>query len=433
MESCYPVRSFAAASVAAAGSAVAELASRLSGVPVQAQVDSDLARAWFGPSFRPAGWEVPPPWDPLSRDYRCADGWVRLHTNAPHHRRAALAVLGLPGDAGPETASVAVRAWKGGELEEAVVAAGGCAARLRTAEQWLAHPQGQAVSAEPLIGWTRRAARRPAETSGTPLRPLHGVRVLDLTRVIAGPVATRFLAGFGARVLRIDPPGWQEPSLEAEMTVGKRCTRLDLGTPDGAAKVRELISTADLVVHGYRPGALTGLGLDEHRLQQLRPGVVTVALDAWGWTGPWRGRRGFDSLVQTASGIADAGMAWSAADAPLPLPVQALDQATGYLAAAAAVRAWTRRLDGEVFAARLSLARTAVELQRAADARGPVPPRWESPPDPAPPSLPRAAEQTWWGPGERLAPPLAFRSEGPVPEMRWDMPAAPLGSAPAAW
>ena len=433
MESCYPVRSFAAASVAAAGSAVAELASRLSGVPVQAQVDSDLARAWFGPSFRPAGWEVPPPWDPLSRDYRCADGWVRLHTNAPHHRRAALAVLGLPGDAGPETASVAVRAWKGGELEEAVVAAGGCAARLRTAEQWLAHPQGQAVSAEPLIGWTRRAARRPAETSGTPLRPLHGVRVLDLTRVIAGPVATRFLAGFGARVLRIDPPGRQEPSLEAEMTVGKRCTRLDLGTPDGAAKVRELISTADLVVHGYRPGALTGLGLDEHRLQQLRPGVVTVALDAWGWTGPWRGRRGFDSLVQTASGIADAGMAWSAADAPLPLPVQALDQATGYLAAAAAVRAWTRRLDGEVFAARLSLARTAVELQRAADARGPVPPRWESPPDPAPPSLPRAAEQTWWGPGERLAPPLAFRSEGPVPEMRWDVPAAPLGSAPAAW
>jgi crotonobetainyl-CoA:carnitine CoA-transferase CaiB-like acyl-CoA transferase len=99
-----------------------------------------------------------------------------------------------------------------------------------------------------------------------------------------------------------------------------------------------------------------------------------VAVDAWGWTGPWRGRRGFDSLVQTASGIADAGMAWSAADAPLPLPVQALDQATGYLAAAAAVRAWTRRLDGEVYAARLSLARTAVELQRAADTRRPVPP-----------------------------------------------------------
>ncbi|WP_404320158.1 CoA transferase [Arthrobacter luteolus] len=433
MESCYPVRSFAAASIAAAGSAVAELASRLSGAPVQAEADPDLARAWFGGSFRPAGWEIPPPWDPLSRDYPCTDGWIRLHTNAPHHRRAALAVLGLPADTGPETAAVAVRAWKGGELEEAVVDAGGCAAQLRTAEQWQLHPQGQAVRAEPLIGWSRRAARLPAETSGTPERPLDGVRVLDLTRVIAGPVATRFLAGFGARVLRIDPPGWQEPALEAEMTVGKSCTRLDLRTPDGTAKVRELVSTADLVVHGYRPGALAGLGLDEHRLQQLRPGVVTVALNAWGWTGPWRGRRGFDSLVQTASGIADAGMAWAAADAPLPLPVQALDHATGYLAAAAAVRAWTRRLDGEVNAARLSLARTAVELQRAADARRPVPPPWELPNERSERALPRTAEQTWWGPGERLVPPLDFRSEGPVPSMVWDRPAAPLGSAPAAW
>ena len=433
MESCYPVRSFAAAAVAAAGSAVAELSSRLSGVPVQAEADPDLARAWFASSFRSAGWEVPPPWDPLSRDYPCADGWIRLHTNAPHHRRAALAVLGLPADTGPETAAVAVRAWKGGELEEAVVEAGGCAAQLRTAEQWQAHPQGQAVRAEPLIGWTRRGARLPADTSGTPERPLNGVRVLDLTRVIAGPVATRFLAGFGARVLRIDPPGWQEPALEAEMTVGKSCARLDLRTPEGVARVRELIAAADLVVHGYRPGALTGLGLDEHRLQQLRPGVVTVAVNAWGWTGPWRGRRGFDSLVQTASGIADAGMAWSAADAPLPLPVQALDHATGYLAAAAAVRAWTRRLDGEVYAARLSLARTAVELQRAADARRPVPPPWESPPEPTPAALPRTAEQTWWGPGERLAAPLAFSSVGPVPSMAWDLPAAPLGSAPAAW
>lgn len=433
MESCYPVRSFAAASVAAAGSAVAELASRLSGMPVHAEASPDLSRAWFGMSFRPAGWEVPPPWDPLSRDYPCADGWIRLHTNAPHHRRAALAVLGLPEDAGPETAAVAVRAWKGGELEEAVVEAGGCAARLRTVDQWRSHPQGQAVWGEPLFGWTRRAARPPAQTYGTPERPLDGVRVLDLTRVIAGPVASRFLAGFGARVLRIDPPGWQEPSLEAEMTVGKSCARLDLRSPDGAAKIRELISAADLVVHGYRPGALTGLGLDEHRLQQLRPGVVTVAVNAWGWTGPWRGRRGFDSLVQTASGIADAGMAWAAADAPLPLPVQALDHATGYLAAAAAVRAWTRRLDGEVYAARLSLARTAVELQRAADVRRPVPPPWVSPQEPPAPALPRSAEQTYWGPGERLLAPLAFSSEGPVPGMAWDVPAAPLGSAPAAW
>ena len=434
MESCYPVRSFAAASVAAAGSAIAELASSLAGEPVSSRVDASLARAWFSGSFTPAGWDVPPPWDPLSRDYPCADGWIRLHTNAPRHKSAALCVLGLRPGADAGQAAPAVRPWKAEELEDAILAAGGCAARMRSAEQWLSHPQGRAVSQEPLVGWTRRRAEAPLESLGTPHRPLEGVRVLDFTRVIAGPVATRFLAGFGARVLRIDPPDWQEPALEAEMLLGKRSARLDLREPEGQRKIRELLAGADVVVHGYRPGALTGLGLDEHRMQQLRPGLVTVAIDAYGWTGPWRGRRGFDSLVQMSSGIADAGMVWAASDAPRPLPAQVLDHATGYLAAAAAVRAWTRRMDGEVHAARLSLARTAVELQRAADARPAVPPPWEAPAAGAEPHLPRTAEQTHWGPGERLAPPLSFDSRtGNVPRMAWDVPAAPLGSAPAEW
>ena len=446
MESCYPVRSFAAASVGTAGSAIAELATTLAGTPVSATADPTLSRAWFAGSFLPAGWEIPSPWDALSRDYPCADGWIRLHTNAPHHRSAALAVLGLPADADAETAAPAVRPWKGEELEEAVVEAGGCAARMLTAEQWLSHPQGQAVAQEPLVGWSRRQPAAPVRSAGTSQRPLQGVRVLDLTRVIAGPVATRFLAGFGAQVLRIDPPDWNEPALEPEMMVGKHCARLDLRSPQGAAKIRELIAGADIVVHGYRTGALAGLGLDEHRLQQLHPGIVTVAINAYGWTGPWRGRRGFDSLVQMSSGIADAGMAWSTADAPRPLPVQALDHATGYLAAAAAVRAWTRRLDGEVHAARLSLARTAAELQRAADARAPVPPPWKSgpqssesgrpaktaqPPEEAPP--PMTAEQTFWGPGQRLSPPLLFEPAGNSPRMTWEVPAAPLGSAAPEW
>lgn len=434
MESCYPVAPFAAAAVAAAGSAVAELAALLAGAPVSAAADPVLSRAWFAGSFEPAGWDIPSPWDALSRDYPCADGWIRLHTNAPHHRTAALTVLGLNAEADAAAAALAVRPWKGEELEEAVVAAGGCAARMRTAAQWRAHPQGRAVAEEPLVGWSRRRPAAPVDSAGTVQRPLHGVRVLDLTRVIAGPVATRFLAGFGASVLRIDPPDWNEPALEAEMTVGKRCARLDLRSPDGAARIRELLAGADMVVHGYRTGALAGLGLDEHRLQQLHPGIVTVAVNAYGWTGPWRGRRGFDSLVQMSSGIADTGMSWAAAGAPLPLPVQALDHATGYLAAAAAVRAWTRRLRGEVHAARLSLARTAVELQRAADARAPVPPPWQSgrsadgQPRPA-----RTVEQTHWGPGERLSPPLTFEPEGRRPQMAWEIPAAPLGSAAPEW
>ncbi|MBD7994297.1 CoA transferase [Arthrobacter sp. Sa2CUA1] len=434
MESCYPVRSFAAAAVAAAGSAVAELAEAVSGIPVSASADPALSRAWFAGSFLPAGWDVPSPWDALSRDYPCADGWIRLHTNAPHHRAAALAVLGLPADADAAGAALAVRPWKGGELEEAVVESGGCAARMLTAEQWLSHPQGQAVAGEPLVGWSQRRPANPVSSAGTVQRPLRGVRVLDLSRVIAGPVATRFLAGFGADVLRIDPPDWNEPALEPEMTIGKHCARLDLRSPGGAAKIRELITGADIVVHGYRPGALAGLGLDEHRLQQLHPGIVTVAVNAYGWTGPWRGRRGFDSLVQMSSGIADAGMTWAASDTPRPLPVQALDHATGYLAAAAAVRAWTRRLDGEVHAARLSLARTAVELQRAADARDPVPPLWKTgQPEENTPEFAMTAEQTRWGPGQRLSPPLVFSPEGNSPTMSWEVPAAPLGSAAPEW
>lgn len=440
MESCYPVRSFAAAAVAAAGSAVAELAESMTGAPVSVSADPALSRAWFAGSFQPAGWDLPSPWDALSRDYPCADGWIRLHTNAPHHRAAALAVLGLPDGADAGAAELAVRPWKGEELEDAVVEAGGCAARMLTAEQWLGHPQGQAVAGEPLVGWSRRRPAAPVSSAGTVERPLRGVRVLDLTRVIAGPVATRFLAGFGADVLRIDPPGWNEPALEPEMTVGKHCARLDLRSPQGAAKIRELLAGADIVVHGYRPGALAGLGLDEHRIQQLHPGIVTVAVSAYGWTGPWRSRRGFDSLVQMSSGIADAGMAWAAADAPRPLPVQALDHATGYLAAAAAVRSWTRRLNGEVHAARLSLARTAVELQRAADGRPPVPPPWKTrrtaygAADSSPAmNLPLAAEQTHWGPGQRLYPPLVFEPKGGSPQMGWDVPAAPLGSALPEW
>ena len=159
--------------------------------------------------------------------------------------------------------------------------------------------------------------------------------MLDLTRVLAGPVATRFLAGFGADVLRIDPPEWDEPAVVPEVTLGKRCARLDARTDDGRAHLRRLLAEADVLVHGYRPGVLDSLlGVDADGRAELRPGLVEVCLDAYGWTGPWSARRGFDSLVQMSSGIAEAGMRWAGRDVPTPLPVQALDHATGYLMAA---------------------------------------------------------------------------------------------------
>ena len=261
------------------------------------------------------------------------------------------------------------------------------------------------------------------------------MRVLDLTRVLAGPVATRFLAGYGAEVLRIDPPDWAEPALEPEMTLGKNCARLDLKTPEGLQRLKELLAGADILVHGYRPSALERLGLGDDVLAAQYPSLVNVALDAYGWTGPWADRRGFDSLVQMSCGIADAGMRHYDSPRPHPLPVQALDHATGYLLAAATVLAWTRRLDGEVWAVRGSLARTALELMSVSGEPGVGGDGKAAAADGGTSAPPSAAdyrgvpENTLWGPGERLPMPVTVSG---VP-VSWDVPARGYGSAPARW
>ena len=225
------------------------------------RVDRALASAWFSYSIRPRGWSLPAPWDAIAGDYPTRDGWIRLHTNAPRHRRAALGVLDVPEDR--DAVATAVGRWAAEELETEVVAAGGAAAAMRSLAAWEHHPQGRAVAAEPLMHAERTApsSSRRLRPVGQGPRPLAGVRVLDLTRVLAGPVATRLLAGWGAEVLRVDPPGWDEPALVPEVTLGKRCCRLDLRTPTGKSQFLTLLASADALVHGYRPGTLEGLGL----------------------------------------------------------------------------------------------------------------------------------------------------------------------------
>ncbi len=169
-------------------------------------LDHRLALLWFSMTLRPQGWKLPSSWDAIAGDYRAAGGWIRLHTNAPHHRDAALGVLGCAPDR--EAVAAAVKDLAKDALEEAVVTAGGAAAAMRSLADWANHPQGRAIEAEPLIDWQMADDASRAVSYG-----LKGVRVLDLTRVLAGPVATRFLAGFGANVLRIDPPWWSEPAL----------------------------------------------------------------------------------------------------------------------------------------------------------------------------------------------------------------------------
>lgn len=436
-DAAYPVSAFAAEAVGEFALAVAELV----GAPT-ATVDAALARAWFTEAVRLRE-PGPSPWNPLSTDYRAADGWVRLHMNAPAHRAAALGVLGLgDGDnaadvagavTGPDRDAVAAaaRAWRALDLEEAVMAAGGCAGALRSVGEWAAHPQGIATAAQPLVVSTPTTRTDAAWPTGTRDRPLAGVRVLDLTRVIAGPVATRALALLGADVLRVDPPDWDEPGVTHDTTLGKRCARLDAHDVEGASTLAALLAEAHVLVHGLRPGALDSLGLDADTRRAIAPGLVEVQLSAYGPTGPWADRRGFDSVVQLVTGIADARSDVDPVAAPHALPVQALDHATGWFAAAAAVRGIAHaRATREGSAHHLSLARTSLELQRRRDAR-PAPAAHVTPAPPAAPTpeLPTHPMQSPFGTVDVLAAP--FTVDGVRAEAL--TPPRPLGSDPADW
>jgi hypothetical protein len=418
LPAAFAVTDLAAGAVGAAALAVAALAGAS-----KVAVDRRLASFWFGFSLRPDGWSPAPPWDPIAGDYAANDGWIRLHTNAPRHRAAALAVLGVPAD--KDAVAGAVAGWSADALEGAVVDAGGCAAAMRSPAAWADHPQGAAVAAEPLVWRSTGDAAARASAPAEPSRPLAGVKVLDLTRVLAGPVATRFLGGYGAEVLRIDPPDWDEPAIIPEVTLGKRCARLDLRDPAARETLLGLLGDADLFIHGYRPGALERLGLGAATRRRVRPGLIDVCLDAYGWTGPWAGRRGFDSLVQMSAGIAEAGMRRAGAKRPTPLPVQALDHATGYILATAAVRGLAERAaTGAGSSWQASLARTAALLASVPSAAATQPFAAQAASD-----LADGVEATDWGPARRLKPPVAIEGA----PMRWDRPAADLGSSPARW
>lgn len=428
LPSTFAVTDLATASFGAVGCALASLIETMGLAKCPAVVvDRRLASLWFGFSIFPIGWELPPIWDAIAGDYQTADGWIKLHTNLPHHRAAALSVVGTSAER--TKVAKAISGWEKDQLEAEIVAAGGVAAAMRTRSEWANHPHGIAVAKEPLITWGE--ARQVPQKSWHPTRerPLAGLRVLDLTRVLAGPVATRTLAGFGANVLRIDPPGWDEAIVVPEITLGKRCAFLDLKKESDRAVFEELLAGADVLVHGYRPDALENLGYSESRRRSIAPELIEVCLDAYGWTGPWRGRRGFDSLVQMSCGIADAGMQWASqktiTNKPTPLPVQALDFATGYIMAATVLRALDNMLQGKgTKNAKLSLARTA-ELLKAHKQDRPEAAMITATKNDFAPNL----EQTPWGKANRLCPAATITGT----TMKWDSSACEFGSARAKW
>ncbi|MGW6726077.1 CoA transferase [Nocardia sp. NPDC055029] len=350
-----PVWALAAGSVAAVSTAANRIRAA-HGLPTRpAALDPARIGAAFSSErlFRRGG-SAPSIFAELSGFFRTADGWVRTHANYPHHRDRLIHALGLPPSADAAQFAARSAAVPAAEVEDVAAAAGAIAVRVRTEAEWADSPLGRAAAAGPLVTVDRRdPGELPPGTTWRPTaeHPLRGIRVLDLTRVLAGPVATRTLALLGADVLRVDPPQLLEIDWQfADTCQGKRSTLLDLRTD--LATFEDLLSAADVLVTGYRPGALAAAGV-----RVTRPDLIDASVSAWGTAGPWAGRRGFDSIVQAASGIS---LLEGAPDRPGALPAQALDHGSGYLLAAGVLDALLARADdGAGRDVRVSLARTA--------------------------------------------------------------------------
>jgi crotonobetainyl-CoA:carnitine CoA-transferase CaiB-like acyl-CoA transferase len=366
LPSRFHVGPLAAATIGVQALSAAQIWQTRTGRSQQVTIDQQQALAIFRSEryLRVDGRTVDQDLCPLFGYYQTLDGqWVQLHTNFAHHRNGLLALL----DCGPtrDEVAAALAGWSAEKLETQLTKMGLVGSAIRTTAQWQKHPHCAALAGLPLFEIERIGDADP-ETIGRgvdPVRPLSGVRVLDLSRVIAAPVAARTLAQHGADVLAIGAPHLPNilPFL-IDTGRGKRAASLDLRKQADQLALMALVRESDVFVQAYRPGALANKGFGPEALMKVRPGLVYVTLSAYGHAGPWAGRRGFDSLVQSATGIAHAESAGQAQ--PGKLPCQALDHATGYLAAFGAMVALQRRAqEGGSWLVRVSLAQTAQWLR----------------------------------------------------------------------
>ncbi|WP_441259141.1 CoA transferase [Bradyrhizobium sp. 521_C7_N1_3] len=350
--------------IAAAGLAAAEIWRLRGGGPQDVSVDMRHAVAECRSEryLRLDDKPPPPAWDAIAGVYKTGDNrFVRCHTNFPHHRDAVCKVLGCE----PERDKVqaALMQWKGEDFETAAYAAGGVVALMRSYDEWSALPQARALAELPLVSIEKIGEAPPKpwpEGLSNGDRPLSGLRVLDLSRVIAGPVAGRTLAAHGADVLLVSGPELPAiPWLTIDTGRGKLTTLVELKSEVGRAQLRELLKGADIFSQGYRPRSLAALGFAPEDAANINPGIVYVTLSAYGHAGPWAERRGFDSLVQTTTGFNHAEGQAAGIDGPKELPAQMLDHATGYLMAFGAMMAKARQArEGGSWHVRVSLAQT---------------------------------------------------------------------------
>ena len=360
LPSSFRVGVAAQVSVAASGLAAAEIWKMRSGQAQQVTVDMlhAVVECRSERYLTVEGKPPPPAWDAIAGVYRTGDGrFVRLHTNFPHHRDAVCKVL----DCKPEREAVqaALMQWDAEAFETAAYAAGGVVAMMRSHGEWSATPQARALAELPLIT-IEKIGEAPPKPWPQGERPLEGLRVLDLSRVIAGPVAGRTLAVHGADVLHISGPDLPAiPWLTIDTGRGKLTSFIELKNEEGRTRLRELLAQADVFSQGYRPRALASLGFSPEAAAEISPGIVYVTLSAYGHVGPWAERRGFNSLVQTTTGFNHAEGQAAGVDGPKELPAQVLDHATGYFMAFGAMMAKARQArEGGSWHVRVSLAQT---------------------------------------------------------------------------
>ena len=422
----FPVSEAAAVALAAGGVAVSDLWELKTGRRQDVRVDVRAAglslRATL--TMRLNGGPPPPSWadgNPLVDFYRCRDGrWIHLHGNFPHLAAGTMEVLGCVRDR--EQISRAVARRDAQELEDALADNRQCGAMARTAEEWAAHPQGQALACLPRVEIIKLGESDP-EPLPPGSRPLSGVRVLDLTRILAGPTHARTLAQYGADVLHITSP--KLPSSQVwvmDTNQGKLSAYLDLETPADVERLRALVSASDVFAQGFRAGALDRRGFGPAQLARVRPGIIYVSINCYGHTGPWVGRPGWEQLAQTVTGLATTQ---GTPDHPQRMPVAPCDYTTGYLAALGTLVALGRRArDGGSYHVRASLCQTGMWFRRL----GPTcdPSQATGPGDTD--DLAVEADSEW---GKlRFQKPSVELSETPV---FWERLPVPLGTHPPVW
>lgn len=426
LPSSFAVGTAAQVPIAAAALAACELGhargQRRQDVHVDMQHAALECVGWFSVDGR-----VPEMWDKFSGLYRCADGWVRVHANFAHHRDGALRLLGLaPATAQRVDAERALRAWCALDFEQAAAEQGLVVAALRRFDEWDQHPQGQAVAAQPLISFERigDAPRISLPRLEADQRPLSGLRVLDLTRILAGPACGRALAAYGAEVMLLNAPHLPNIESIASTSRGKLSALLDLRTDKGREELNRLLAGSHVFVQGYRPGGMEDLGYCPQALAQRKPGIVCISLSAYGTEGPWRSRRGFDSLVQTVMGFNHAESEAAGTAEPKALPMQILDYATGHLMAfAAAAALWRQMHEGGSWHVRVSLARTGHWIRSLGRVPGGLQAAW--------PERQAYLETSQSGFGELLA--VRHSAQLSLTPACWTRPSVPPGTDPPAW